>query len=167
MRQALHIFLKDTHHLRLEILLVAASAALLAWANPAWIEFLLLPAAGYLIARVVHAEAIPGNRQFWITRPYHRQSLLAAKMLFVLAFVNLPILLAQWCIVIRGGFPFHSYWPGLLWSQVLLTAVITLPVSALAALTSGIVPFTFLALIVGAIWSETTLWPRVETDVAA
>src|SRR5262245_52525141 len=124
MRQAIHIFQKDVRYLWREIALVLALAAIFTWINPVWMDMLLLAAASYLIARLVHAEAIPGDRQFWITRPYRWGSLLAAKLLFMLAFVNLPILLAQWRIVAAGGFPFSSYIAGLLWSQVLLVLVI-------------------------------------------
>ena len=51
--------------------------------------------AWYLIARLIHAETLPGDRQFWITRPYRWQSLLGAKVLFVLVFLNLPMTVAD------------------------------------------------------------------------
>src|SRR6266536_3025901 len=104
MRQALHIFGKDVRYLWREICLVLGLAAIFAWTNPWWMTILLLAAMSYLIARLIHAEAIPGDRQFWITRPYRWKSLLAAKLLFMLTFVNLPILLAQFGIVAAGGF---------------------------------------------------------------
>jgi len=100
MRQTLHIFGKDVRYLWREICLVLALDAMFAWIethspDPWWAEMLLTAAAGYLVARLIHAEAIPGDRQFWITRPYRWKSLLGAKLLFVLVFVNLPILIAQ------------------------------------------------------------------------
>ena len=36
-----------------------------------------------------------GDRQFWITRPYRWQSLLGAKVRFVLVFLNLPMTVAD------------------------------------------------------------------------
>src|ERR1044071_985168 len=138
MRQAPHIFRKDVRYLWREICLVQAMAAIFAWSTPEAIGLLLFPAMGYLIARLVHAEALPGDRQFWITRPYRWQSLLAAKLLFILAFVNLPILLAQWRMVAAGGFPLAAYAPGMLWAQVLLILILSLPVAALAAVTRSI-----------------------------
>ena len=146
MQQTLHIVRKDIRYLSREISLVLALAALFAWKDPWWVDILLLVSAAYLIARVIHAEAIPGDRQFWITRPYRWQSLAGAKLLFILVFVNLPILAGQFLIVLRGGFPLASIWPGLLWSLVLMILCFSLPIAALAAVTSGIVPFIFATL---------------------
>jgi hypothetical protein len=87
----------------------------------------------------VLAEAIPGDRQFWITRPYRWKSLLGAKLLFIIAFVNLPVFLAHLWIPIMDGFPLVSNVPSLLWSQVLLFAF-SLPLAAFATL-SSIKPF--------------------------
>lgn len=102
MQQALHIFKKDVRYLSGEILLVIALAGVFAWKLAAqWAEILLPIAAVYLIARLIHAEAIPGERQFWTTRPYRWQSLLAAKILFILAFVSGPTLVAI-CHPCRG-----------------------------------------------------------------
>jgi hypothetical protein len=166
MRQALHIFRKDARHLWPEISLVLALAAVFLGTRPDWIELALFPAAGYLLARLVHSEAIAGDRQFWITRPYRWQSLLAAKLLFMLVFVHLPILLVQLWVVATAGFPLSSYLPGLLWSQALLLLVVTLPIVALAAITPGIVSFIFSILILLAIWygvvnanTFRTMWP--------
>ena len=112
-----------------------------------WAEILLIPAAAFTIARLIHAEAIPGDRQFWITRPYRWQSLLAAKLLFVLAFINLPIFLAQSIIVLADRFPLASMFPGLLWEQILLLACLSFPIIAFAAVTSRIRAFIFAGLV--------------------
>src|SRR5580704_13329656 len=95
-RQALHIFRKDVRYLRREISLVLCLVAVFVWTethspDPSWVEMLLPVAFGYLIARLIHAEALPGDRQFWITRPYGWKNLLGAKLLFMFVFVNLPI----------------------------------------------------------------------------
>jgi hypothetical protein len=160
MRQALHIFRKDVRYLWREICLVLALMAIFAWMNPWWMALLLLASTSYLIARLIHAETIPGDRQFWITRPYRWQSLLGAKLLFMLTFVNLPIFLAQFGIVTAGGFPLSSILAGLFWSQVLLIFTLSLPVAALAAMTPGIMPFFFSMLILATIWfgTDTTIW---------
>ena len=156
MRQTLHILRKDLRYLWREICLVLALDAMFIWIethspDPWWAEMLLTVAAGYLVARLIHAEAIPGDRQFWITRPYRWKSLLGAKLLFVLVFVNLPILIAQLLILMVSGFSPVSNLPGLLWSQVLMIIVVSIPIAALAAVTSGIVAFIFPALILLAI----------------
>lgn len=112
------------------------------------IEFALVGATAFLIGRLVLAEAIPGDRQFWITRPYRWQSLLGAKLLFIAAFVKLPVFLAHICILMVDGFPLLSSVPGLLWSQVLLFVFVSLPFAALAAVSSGMAAFVFTQLIV-------------------
>ncbi len=95
MLQALHILKKDIRHLRLEVSLVLVLTAAFAWTemvsrNPIWVRALLAIAAVYLIARLIQAEAIPGHNQFWISRPYRWKSLLGAKLLFIVLFINLP-----------------------------------------------------------------------------
>lgn len=161
MGQAIHIFKKDVRHLRFEIAIAITVAALFAFietkhalwpvdavnsATPTvYLALLLLPVAWWmLIGRVIHDEALPGDRQFWITRPYSWRSLLSAKLLFILAFVNLPMLIAQIVIVHAYGFSIGAELAGLLWSQVLLTIVFVLPVLATSALTDG-----FIQLIAG------------------
>ena len=155
MKQALHIFKKDVRYLRLEICLILTLSAVFAWVDTHspgvwWMEMLLTIGAMYAIARVIHAEAIPGDTQFWITRPYRWKSLLGAKILFILVFVNLPIFTAR-LYVLTSGFPLVSVLPGLLWSQLLMILAASLPLAALAAVTTGVVPFIFSALIALAI----------------
>lgn len=152
MRQAFHIFLKDVHHLRVEICLVLALAATLAWQHAdQWTQIVFALAAAYLIARLIQDEPIPGDRQFWITRPYRWKSLLAAKALFILVFVNLPSLLAQVYLLSRAGFPLVPNGAGLVWSQLLDFAVVWLPIAALAALTSSLFSFNNSALVLVAL----------------
>ncbi|HWB98749.1 MAG TPA: hypothetical protein VG672_18700, partial [Bryobacteraceae bacterium] len=184
MKQAWHIFRKDIRYLRWEIGLALALSGLFVWvekraADPSWVELLLLGTFCYLVARLVHQEAIPGDRQFWITRPYQWKSLLAAKLLFALLFVNLPVLIGQWYLV-GGRLPLTQIWPGLLWSQVLLTVALSFPVAALAALTRNFVSFVLTVVVLLALgfslqqfiwlpfritpgmqaWPEPILWVR-------
>jgi len=164
MRQALHIFKKDVRHLWFEIAVVIFVVAAFTFtaarrahwlADPAtnrigaWsLVMILLPLAWWaLIARAIHGEVLPGDNQFWITRPYSWKSLLTAKVLFLLAFINLPILLADIIILRAYGLrPFGTEFPGLLWSQILLAIVYILPIAALSALTSGFVQLVFAIL---------------------
>ena len=156
MAQALQIFKKDVRYLWREICLLLVLAATLGWAErhllDAWpAELLWLVAANYAIARVLHAEAIPGHNQFWITRPYRWKSLLGAKVLFIALFVNLPLFAAQWYMIASFKFALAANLPGLLWSQVLMVLCFSLPIAALAAITEGIAPFLFSEFIVLAI----------------
>src|SRR4051812_14736603 len=100
MQQALHIFRKDVRFLRLPIAIALALTAAFAWSRsgkPATplqqpITILLILAWCYLAAAAVYKETLVGDRQFWVTRPYRWTSLLAAKALFLLAFIHVPLL---------------------------------------------------------------------------
>ncbi len=163
MRQALHIFKKDVRHLWFEIAVAITVVAAFTFtgarralwlADPvtnriaAWtLVMILLPLTWWtLIARVIHDEVLPGDHQFWITRPYSWKSLLGAKALFILAFISIPMLLADGVIVRAHGLPLGAELPGLLWSQVLLAIVFVLPIAALSALTTGFVQLIFAIL---------------------
>ncbi|HYI93419.1 MAG TPA: hypothetical protein VEX68_07735, partial [Bryobacteraceae bacterium] len=167
MRQTRHIFMKDVRYLRYQIVLVCVLALGLIWgATPGPrqligssgpIEILLIAAANFMIARLIHAEAIPGDRQFWVTRPYRWKSLLMAKLGFIAVFVHAPVLLAHLFIVMLNGFPLWPNIPGLIWSQVLIIAFVSLPVAALASMTRGLVQFviagmTVIAVVYGAFY---------------
>src|SRR5260370_3597903 len=163
MRQALHIFKKDVRHLWFEIAVVITVVAAFTFTGarraqwladpvtnriaPWTLVMILLPLAWWtLIARVIHDEALPGDSQFWITRPYSWKSLLGAKALFILAFINIPMLLDDGVIVRAYGLPLGAEMRGLLWSQVLIAIVFILPIAALSALTTGFVQLIFAVL---------------------
>ena len=116
MRQALHIFYKDIRQFRYDVILTLVLTATFAWYTGhrtpllgfqtdrlnvvADLLGLLLPFAwGYLVARAIYGEPLPGDRQFWVTRPYRWKSLLGAKVLFIAAFVTLPLLLSD-CVIL-------------------------------------------------------------------
>ncbi len=154
MNQAVHILKKDVRYLWREICLLFGVATIFASGDPAWVEFVLPALVGYLISRLIHAEALPGDNQFWITRPYRWRSLLAAKLLFVVLFVNLPIAVARLIILNVEGFPFVYSLPRVMWSQFLMMAAVCLSMAALAAVTTDILPFifsTFILLVIGLI----------------
>ena len=104
----------------------------------------------FLVVRLVHGEAPTGNRQYWITRPVEWQKLLAAKILFVAAFVNFPLLIVDVFLLAKAGFrPEASYTAGLLWRQVIWAAFLLLPVATLAAVTSNVAQMMMAVLAVG------------------
>jgi hypothetical protein len=163
MRQTLHIFKKDVRHLWFEIvvaILVAVAFAFIGARRAQWLVLpetnriaawtmviFLLPLTWWtLIARAIHDETLPGDRQFWITRPYSWKSLMGAKLLFVLIFVNLPIFLADGVIIHAYGLPLRTEMFGLLWSQVLLDIVFVIPIAVLSTLTAGFVQLLFAIL---------------------
>ncbi len=174
MHQAWHIFKKDVRYLAREIAFLLALEVALFWLGAHGIRadasdaFSVLVAitAAYTIARLIHAEALAGENQFWVTRPYYWPSLLAAKLLFILAFINLPILLAQTGSLLVRGFPPSWIVPGLLWVQILVLICVVLPFTVIAALTDGLATFfgaiLVVALIVfGRYWFG--IWSRLGT----
>ncbi len=153
MRQALHIFVKDVRRLRYEILVVLAVAATFAWVDglgvpwrndPAIgradtvLKLLLVVAWWFLIARTVYEDSPVGHTQFWVTRPYQWRSLLGAKLLFVIAFINLPLFLSDCAIVAMRGFDPLAYPAALACHQLVVCVWLLLPVAALACVTEGV-----------------------------
>jgi hypothetical protein len=112
MTEALHIVRKDLKQLRwlLLVWIVLLVARVPAWSlglapssEPGYafllqrstgtIESLLLLVLAFVAARLVHGEALVGWNAFWLTRPYSRNALLVAKLLFAVAvFIVLPLL---------------------------------------------------------------------------
>jgi hypothetical protein len=157
MNQALHILRKDTRCLWYELSIALLFQALFTFFEmrphqvfgivdgfvglggaETLVDFLLPVAWWYLIAALVHEEPLPGDRQFWVTRPYSWKSLLAAKVLFILAFVNLPVLIADGFILTAPGFSIAEDWKGMLWRQIPFTIAVLLPPLALASLTRNL-----------------------------
>jgi hypothetical protein len=154
MRQALHIFKKDARYLWYEIAVTLALVVVVIfyW----WLEFMVPIAWCILTARLIYAEPLPGDRLFWITRPYSWKSLLAAKALFILVFVNLPMIIADIIILSKNGFPIFENLAGVVWSQVLITSVFVLPVVVLATITTSLVQLVLMALML--LMAATPLW---------
>ncbi len=100
-----------------------------------------------LISRVIHAETLVGDCQFWITRPYDWKKLLAAKALFLFCFLYLPLFLAQCFLLMRAGFSSAlAIFRGLLFNLYLISAVLVLPLLALATVTSSFARMTLAIL---------------------
>ena len=164
MKQILHIFAKDCRHFWPEILISVALVGALVRVYPnSWLSesglhavvggvflpnmleggflpgllTMLVPVSWWLlIARVIHAEALVGDRQFWVTRPYEWKKLLGAKALFLVVFLYVPLLIGQCLLLLRAGFHPLSFVPGLLFNVLLITAVIVLPLLAVTTVTA-------------------------------
>lgn len=90
-----------------------------------------------LIATVVHEDSVVGMRQDWLVRPIRRRDLLAAKLLFLLLTVQVPLLLAGVIGGLANGFPL---WPSLseaLSQNIYFLIGFTLPVFAFVSLTGS------------------------------
>jgi hypothetical protein len=181
-QQALHILRKDVRHLRFELaatgllLVILMSTGVQTWEglqesggrtpDPAGpLAVLLLISWCLLIARVIQTEALPGDRHFWLTRPYSRAGLVLGKALFIVAFINLPLLVTQAAIVSMDGLPLSANLGGLFGNQLLLSVVVLLPVSAIAALTRNLAQFLPAAVLVGAVLAAPILERRGYGDL--
>jgi hypothetical protein len=181
MSQVLHIFKKDARHLWPEILASLVLTGIFAkiyphiWAPgfrtsglpdilPAVVVVLIPISWWVMLTRLVHDEPLVGDRQFWVTRPYQWQQLLAAKLLFLAVFLYLPLLIAQSVLLRVAGFHPSSYLPGLFFNLLLITFFLIVPMMVLATVTSGFAKaaLTLLGVVVGIIglavlsslWSE-------------
>ncbi len=153
----LHIFRKDIRRLwpavALSFVLLAALSHEDRWRldrlpglDEGWLNILLPLSWALLIALVIHEERLGDDREFWITRPYRRGALLAAKALFVIASIQLPALLADAYIVAGRGFSPVVYLPQLLAKQLLIAALLVVPAAAIAALTRTLAVFCLAAI---------------------
>jgi hypothetical protein len=155
MKQILNIFRKDARHHWIEISIFILVLAVYVWNEPSrwgptefeprlrsflsgFITVGVILAALFLIVRVIQGESLVGDRQFWITRPYDWKKLLAAKVMFLLVFIQVPMFLASVVLVVFARFPSPlSFAPDLLVAQV-GAIVIALPLIALAVVTPNI-----------------------------
>jgi hypothetical protein len=177
MRQAWHIFRKDVAHLwphvTIVLLLVTAFIVLNTDEQQAMLsrELLgvLVPAAyAWLIVMVVHQEALPGHRQFWLTRPYDRGSLVAAKILFILMFVCGSMLAKDVLMAARLRPPGIADIPGLLLRQLAWTSWVVLPAFAAGVVTrnlqeTGLVGGALgLFYVLAGMLVRKSFWPGIE-----
>lgn len=119
--------------------------------------FVQIFAGGFLLARLVQADALVGGEAQWLTRPVRRFHLYWAKTAFILAFVVFPRLMPQ--MILDAC---HHYSFGLFVASVagllLFTLVIVFFVAAVAALTPDL-PRFFLA--VGGFLGGCLIWTMV------
>jgi hypothetical protein len=164
MNQSLHILRKGLFHHWPEIVISIALLGTYVWqtsrlgpgvelaVGPFFflgsLPQLLVVAWIFLIVRVVQAESLVGNRQFWVTRPYQWKSLLAAKVVFILGCVNIPLLISQCWLLTQAGFPVSSHLMGLFWLQMEWVLILDLTMLTLATVTRNLGHFILALLFV-------------------
>ena len=164
MDQIIHIFRKDIRRHWREIALSLAILTAFAWNEPrqwmprrfgenpgleffsGWLGPMVVIGWFLVIVRVVHDEVLAGDRQFWVTRPYDWKKLLAAKALFLVVFLNLPLLIVQMTLLSKAGFRPTAYLTDLFYLQLLWILILFLPLIALAAVTSSLVQAVLVVL---------------------
>jgi hypothetical protein len=187
-RQALHIFKKDARYLRWELGALLVMLGMSAYTQVRVrathgvdrgqvVMLLLIALLAFLCARLIQAETIPGDRQFWITRPYEWRSLLGAKLLFVVVFMSIPLMVADAVVLAISGFSVTAHVTGLLWSMVLTTVGLLATLCAFATLTRGLAQWALaLLLTIGALIALDSIgkgnvwggleWVREHGDIA-
>ena len=157
MHQAIHIFRKDVRRLRYEITVLLLLNVAFSWlagraVEPRTVistfEGLLAVGWAYVSALLFFGEPLAGTKQFWLTRPYRLPSLLLAKAIFAVTFFFVPILLQDVAILAAQGFSPWLFARDILVHSLELTAVWTLPVMAIAAVTTGLAQCIFAMVLV-------------------
>jgi hypothetical protein len=175
MKQALHIFKKDVRYLRWELCTLLLFMGLFIYTQihsmvinrEVPMTLLLSCLWAFLCARLIQAETIPGDRQFWVTRPYQWRSLLGAKLLFVVVFISTPLLIADAVILGIEGFSLVRHIAGLMWSVLLTTTGTLLIYCAFATLMRGLLQWMLGAIVVVGVESlkavgNATRWGGLE-----
>ncbi len=161
MRLALQILRKDIERLRWAMLPAfvllmfwiyqEAAPAALEWPklapHNAWLNMALPFVWSLLIALVIHEDPLVGDRQFWVPLPCGWPALLAAKMAFIAAFIQLPYFLGTAVILAARGFNPFSYLPHLFWKQLVLLALIV-PAAAVAVTVKNMAQFMLVLITV-------------------
>ena len=94
-------------------------------------------ASMFLIAAIVHVEAIPGVRQDWLVRPIRRGNLLLEKFLFVVLMVEGPIFAANLFQGLANGFSLRSTLLSATSYMIFLLFFLILPLFAFASVTQN------------------------------
>ena len=187
MKMILHILLKDLRRQWREAALFVLVCAAWAWqqAHPGgwvwmhqrqFIPILLFCVWLFIVVRVVQGECLVGDREFWPTRPYRWWQLLAAKMLFCVLVLNVPLLLAQAYLLAHADLALA---PPVLFGLLILQAefflIVTFTAGAIAAITESLIQWILtivgLALFVLVLtwlpWDKLTPTLSGEENVAA
>jgi hypothetical protein len=165
MNKTLRIFRKDVAHLWPQILLFWAVIVIAAAVNPfrdpsaepgKQLPVFLQPLACWvLVVNLIHNEQLTGHEAWWLTRPFSRVDLGAAKTLFILAFVNLPLLALQCATLYLLGISPIRWFFALLWRQLFFSIMVILPAAAVAVVTRNLGQALLGAILLfGGAWAE-------------
>jgi hypothetical protein len=92
-----------------------------------------------LILSLIQAERLVGVNQFWTTRPYEWPSLIAAKGMFLIAFLYLPLIASQIVLLHEAHLAILASLPALARNLLLFTCALVLPAACGASLTRHLV----------------------------
>lgn len=132
--------------------------AIVAWMSHGWYVFgvdrgfaALGPPAvigwALLVAVLVQQDAVPGTRQDWLTRPIRRPDLAAAKLIFVVVLLHVPLFVMSTVDVLAAGY----FWPEAIGAaamqNALLLIIVTLTPFAFAAATRSVTEIAVAAIV--------------------
>ena len=96
----------------------------------------LAPLACWVLAiSLIQEERLIGDEQYWLTRPYSWKELAAAKLVFLVVFVNLPLFVCQFAALANTGLSPLEWLSALLWRQVFFSIFFIAPAVASATVT--------------------------------
>jgi hypothetical protein len=90
-----------------------------------------------LVVMVIQEDPLMGDH-CWLTRPYSRLGLAAAKLSFIVVFVNLPSVIASIGVFVAVGIRPQTELLSLFLQQLVIITFIVLPAAALASVTSSL-----------------------------
>ncbi|MFN0105044.1 MAG: hypothetical protein ACKV2U_23540 [Bryobacteraceae bacterium] len=144
-----HILRKDFRHTWIYVAAATVLLILWAWSFNGFLAVhrggFLGPVDGVLIlawalfcAVLMHGERLPGERQYWLTRPIRWQNLLQAKTLLLLAAVVAPVALVHSWVIVSRGFPLLENLGGIVWNALLLGMACLVPVAVVASISRNL-----------------------------
>ncbi len=158
MRNALWIFRKDLRHLWPHVLLALIITALIGWVegfalgfshllNALWPLWLL--AWLYLGVMLVQQERLPGDTQYWLTRPIAWRTVLCAKAMFVVLFAVLPVAAAESAALLANGISPLAHLLHAILPITALAAAAMLAIALLAAVTASLTQVLYVLPVMG------------------
>jgi hypothetical protein len=175
MKKAIQIVMKDAVHLWPRIGAFFAILIVYAVTDPTYVErnrhdpsifiliiqilpVLLALSCWLVVVSAVQLESLIGSEQYWLTRPFGWRTLLGAKVLFIVLFVNLPVFLYQAWVLAELDFSPLTYLSVLFWRQVFFSIFMIAPAAALAVATKSLRQAIAGALIVAVLIEPTGVW---------
>jgi hypothetical protein len=155
-KQAIHIFVKDIRRFWPQCAVVSFLFAIYGTARRqetgagesalSVLAGLIVIICWMLIASLVHEDPLAEACPFWITRPYSRMSLVAAKLLFISVFVFLPLLVSGVLIEVRAGVNVPASAGTLLLFDLGIAVWLILPALAIGGVTTNLKMFVGMAI---------------------
>lgn len=162
MRLVWHVFRKDLRRFRWYMLVPLAMLAFTAHldsdrtgASPGalegWLHLLVPLSWSFLIASLVREDSPVAESSEWKTLPMRWQQLLAAKLLFAIAAIHVPLFVSQFYVLDARELDPAGNLASLLQNQFDWFVLLTLPSAALASLTGSMAQFLACAMPVTAL----------------